>query len=287
MNHLLGIQFRFQAIWPAIGGGWAVVAAVLISGFWFRVPEIWLSLVGLWLLVDVILGSLWRLLVEEEALNFDQQAVPVTSDLTGIVLPYAQPGSMAARVGQNLRFLQHNQPGLLTTVVLLSVLGPVAGFGLNPILGVYAVFVVGLALWWGGLGSVRRPASILLTPLVVFAGPYLITLQFLGLDVSTLSGQVWGIGVFFSLLAMALFGLESHSLSYRLLQVIVIGLLGMLLFWQFPTAAMFVALVLILIHLFHQPEAGTPAQIQAYTGRILPWLGLALLVCAADVGGVL
>jgi hypothetical protein len=137
--------------WLSLGPGWAALAGLLSTGQAGLNGSTVLRVVGLWLLVDPLLGTLWTLSVEQGLWRHVAQAQLPPPPRTGLILPYAQPGSLAEQMillarRYRLWWLEQYRPEFgaqITTFGVALLLACLLGLALKPALvGLVLVAVI-------------------------------------------------------------------------------------------------------------------------------------------------
>ena len=188
MSHTITLKLIFSKNRFTPGPGWAVLGSLLASGSlrfeadFFTLNAPWLLKFGLlWLLVDPVLGTLWRLVVEQSVWRNLMRLSAAKTATVKPALPYTAPNSLAYRLSSLIAFLRQQEDEQWQTSLLL----PLVALGLAMALGWQVVLYTALTLltiFW--LGS-KTPAEIPLAKpfwqsVVGFLLPYVIGLNLMG-----------------------------------------------------------------------------------------------------------
>ncbi len=163
MSHTITLKLIPRKNWFVPGPGWAALGGFLASGIlrfeadFFALNAPWLLKFGLlWLLVDPVLGTLWRLVVEQGVWRNLIHPLVANTLTVKPALPYTATDSAAYRLSSLMALLRQQEGGQWQTSLLL----PLVALGLAMALGWQVVLYTALALltiFW--LGS-KTPAEI-------------------------------------------------------------------------------------------------------------------------------
>jgi hypothetical protein len=149
----------------SLSPGWAAVAGGLAVGLDSVDYLRFFHFVLLWLLVDVLLDTVWEIVVEQQLWKTLKQADLPAPPVRGIMIPYAQPHSAAGRgvvaARRYTKWLRENKRPVnqnLTTVLLATLLALLLAYFLQPSVFWVTILIVGLT-WIAGLTPNRLSSS--------------------------------------------------------------------------------------------------------------------------------
>lgn len=269
-----------------LGPGWAMLAGVLAGGPTEINAAILLQIVGLWILVDPVLGTLWRIAVEQRLWPRLIEAQLPPPPRRGFWLPYAQPDSPGGQLAlwvrsYSLWLRQSFWPAAgdqLSTMLLGGLLALFIGWLLHP--SVFWLTVLAL--------SFLMLAALRAVPLSARSGGRLQSLvQFLlpfgmGLALFPVSSPL-PLLLGFCYWVVYLGGLRllgQHGRAHWLLLMGQAAALLLLLALRLPVGATIVAAMLLAQLL----AKNALSRVDVFVSRAQPFLLVSLLAASLSVG---
>jgi hypothetical protein len=137
----------------SFSAGWSAVAGAIAVGVDSLTYSDFFHFVLLWLLADALIGTVWEIAIEQRLWERLRDADLPAPPAHGIMIPYAQPHSLAGQgiiaIRRYTKWLHEYNPVIhhkLTTVLLATLLALLLAFYLQP--PVFWLALLALGLTW-------------------------------------------------------------------------------------------------------------------------------------------